>query len=201
MKPKVREAIVVEGRYDKAVLCGAVDAIVIETSGFRIFSNDEKLDLLRRLAETRGLILLTDSDGAGFLIRNHLKGRLPGGRVKQAYIPEIAGKERRKRQYSADGLIGVEGMDSEVIIKALLDAGATIENRDAMPAKTERQVTKTDLFADGLSGGENSNQKRSALLKELSLPSRLNANALVDIINALYGYDLYKKAVEKINEW
>ena len=182
---KVREVIVVEGRYDKNTLSQTVDATILSTEGFAVFHNSEKLALLRRLAEERGLILLTDSDGAGFVIRNYLKGALPKDRVKQAYIPDIDGKERRKRAPGKEGKLGVEGMRPEVLLEALRKAGATFEDGDAEPEKGE-PITKADLFALGLTGGKDSAEKRRTLLKRLALPEHLTTNALLEVLNLLY---------------
>jgi len=182
---RVREVIVVEGRYDKNAVCQAVDAVVIETAGFGIFSAGDKAALLRRLAAERGVIVLTDSDGAGFLIRNHLKGILPEGAVKHAYIPDVYGREKRKSAPSKEGKLGVEGMTKEVILAALERAGATFEDgerdRRAGPA-----LTKSDLYELGLSGRADSAAKRRALAKRLALPERITANALLEVLNALY---------------
>lgn len=185
-KLKIKEAIVVEGRYDKNTLSQVVDAVIIETSGFGIFSDKEKLKLLRDIAQKRGLIIFTDSDGAGFMIRNHIKGSVDNDRIKQAYIPDIMGKEKRKRTGSKEGKLGVEGMKPAVIRDALIRAGATVENTDAVQAKQGKDITKTDLFCMGLSGGEGSAVKRAKLIKALELPERLSADALLDVLNALY---------------
>lgn len=185
-KLKIKEAIVVEGRYDKNTLSQVVDAVIIETSGFGIFSNKEKLKLLRDIAEKRGLIVFTDSDSAGFMIRNHIKGAVDPDKVKQAYIPDIMGKEKRKRNASKEGKLGVEGMRPEVIRQALVRAGATIEGEDNPNVINIQPVTKTDFFCMGLSGGAGSAGKRQKLIKALGLPERLSADALLDIINALY---------------
>lgn len=182
---KVREVIVVEGRYDKNTLSQTVDATILSTEGFAVFHNSEKLALLRRLAEERGLILLTDSDGAGFVIRNYLKGALPKDRVKQAYIPDIDGKERRKRTSGKEGKLGVEGMRPEVLLEALRQAGATFEDGAAVPEKGE-PITKADLYALGLTGGKDSAERRRALLKRLALPEHLTTNALLEVLNLLY---------------
>ena len=175
-----------EGRYDKNTLLQAVDATVLETGGFAIFHDREKRELLRRLARSRGLIVLTDSDGAGFVIRNYLKGALPGENVRQAYIPDIPGKERRKRAAGKEGKLGVEGMRPEVLLAALERAGATFEDG---PERLEHgaPLTKADLYALGLSGGPDSALRRRQLLKQLELPERLTANGLLDVLNALYG--------------
>ncbi len=181
----IKEAIVVEGRYDKNTLSQLVDTVILETAGFGIFKDKEKLSLLRKIGEKRGLIILTDSDGAGFVIRNYLKGALPQDQVKHAYVPDLFGKEKRKRKPGKEGKLGVEGMRPEVLEKALRRAGATIlegeTRRDAPPP-----LTKADLFACGLSGGERSKEKRQALLKKLDLPQHLTPNAMLPVLSALY---------------
>ena len=182
MKQKIREVIVVEGRYDKNTLLQVVDATVVETGGFGVFNDKEKLAFLRRLAEKRGLILLTDSDGAGFVIRNYLKGALPKEHIKQAYIPDICGKERRKSKAGKEGRLGVEGMNAEVLLETLRRCGATFEGEaSAVPAAA---ITKADMMEKGLVG-PNSAQKRQELLKKLQLPSHMTANALMDALNLL----------------
>ena len=180
----VKEVIVVEGRYDRNTLSQVFDAVIVETSGFGVFNDREKLALLRRLAEARGLVVLTDSDSAGFVIRNFLKGAIDPALVKQAYIPDIAGRERRKRAPSKEGKLGVEGMKPEVLIEALRRAGATLGGEE--PARRAGGITKATLYELGLSGGPGSAEKRRALLKELDLPEKLSANALLDVLNALY---------------
>ena len=180
----VKEVIVVEGRYDRNTLSQVFDAVIVETSGFGVFNDREKLALLRRLAEARGLVVLTDSDGAGVVIRNFLKGAIDPALVKQAYIPDIAGRERRKRAPSKEGKLGVEGMKPEVLIEALRRAGATLGGEE--PARRAGGITKATLYELGLSGGPGSAEKRRALLKELDLPEKLSANALLDVLNALY---------------
>ena len=183
---KVREVIVVEGRYDKNTLRQTVDAAVFPVGGFAVFNDREKLSLLRRLAEEQGLIVLTDSDGAGFVIRNYLKGTLPQDKVKQAYIPDFYGKERRKRKAGKEGKLGVEGMRPEVLLAALERAGATFEGEDA-PAPVREPLTKADLYELGLTGGPDSAEKRRALLRRLALPEHLSASAMLDALNLLYG--------------
>ena len=183
-KLKIKEAIIVEGRYDKNALSQVVDAVIIETSGFGVFSDREKLELIRSIAIKRGIIVLTDSDSAGFVIRNHIKGAVDKGLIRQAYIPEIPGRERRKRAASREGLLGVEGMSPEVLRKALVRAGATPETKE--DCGTGERIKKADLYAWGLSGGAQSAQKRRELLKKLELPQKLSADAFVDVLNALY---------------
>ena len=197
-KLKIKEAIVVEGRYDKNTLSQVVDAVIIETSGFGIFSNKEKLKLLRDIADKRGLIIFTDSDSAGFLIRNHIKGAVDTAKIKQAYIPDIMGKEKRKRSASKEGKLGVEGMQPEVIRQALTRAGATLKDDTAAAEKSGEPITKTDFFCMGLSGGAGSASKRAQIIKELELPEHLSADALLDILNALYTKEEFENLAIKI---
>ncbi len=180
---KVKEVIVVEGRYDKNTLSQIFDAVIIETSGFGIFSDGEKLTLLRRLAQKRGLVVLTDSDGAGFVIRNYLKGAIDPKLVKHAYIPDIKGRERRKSAPSKEGKLGVEGMRPEVLIEALRRSGATLSGESEVPHA--EPITKADMYARGLTGTPNSSERRSRLLKKLELPEKLSGNGLLDVLNAL----------------
>ena len=182
---KVREVIVVEGRYDKNTLSQVVDATIVTLGGFSVYNDREKLAFLRRLAEQRGLIVLTDSDGAGFVIRNYLKGALPRNQVKQAYIPDIHGKERRKRAPGKEGKLGVEGMKPAVLLEALGRAGATFEDEDTPPGRGE-PITKADLYILGLTGGADSAAKRRTLLKSLELPEHLTPNAMLEVLNLLY---------------
>lgn len=186
MMEKVLEVIVVEGRYDKNAVRQAVDAIVVETSGFGVFSDNEKIALLRKLAEKRGLIIMTDSDSAGFLIRGHLKGLLNAASIKHAYIPDIPGREKRKRTASKEGKLGVEGMSRETIIGALKRAGATFAEERAKPDSIGETITKTDLFELGLTGTPGSAERRRHVLKKLELPERLSSNGLLDVLSALY---------------
>ena len=195
----IQEAIVVEGRYDKNTLSQVVDAMIVETSGFGIFKDKEQLAFLRKLAEERGLIVLTDSDGAGFVIRNFLKGSIPQDRVKQAYIPDRYGKERRKRQPGKEGKLGVEGMRPEVLVEALRKAGATFLEKSGEDRPAGRRVTKADLMMDGLAGGPGAAEKRKALLNALDLPEHLTANALLDVLDRMYGYDAYRAAVDRLD--
>ena len=178
----VREAIVVEGRYDKNALSQVVDAVIIETSGFGIFNDAEKRKLLQTMAEARGLIVLTDSDGAGFVIRNYIKGCVDPKLVKHAYIPDIYGKERRKSAPSREGKLGVEGMKPQVLLDALIRAGVTFDDEENK--KTAPRISKADMYARGLSGREGSAEKRARLIKQLGLPERLTADGLLDVLNA-----------------
>ena len=195
---KVREVIVVEGRYDKNALSQVVDATIITLGGFAVFNDREKLSFLRRLAEERGLIVLTDSDGAGFVIRNYLKGALPKDQVKQAYIPDIHGKERRKRAPGKEGKLGVEGMSPAVLLRALERAGATFEDGEA-PAGRGRPITKADLMELGLAG-PGSTARRAALLHALDLPERLTANGLLEALNLLYTREAFFHWLENRGE-
>ena len=181
-KPRIEEVIVVEGRYDRNMLLPVVDATVVETGGFSVFNDREKLAFLRKLAQKRGLILLTDSDGAGFVIRNYLKGAIPREQVKQAYIPDIPGKERRKRKAGKEGKLGVEGMTPEILLQALRRGGATFAGEAAPSAAVP--ITKADLLDRGLIG-PGSAQKRQQLLKNLELPEHLTPNALLETLNLL----------------
>ncbi len=183
-KLKIKEAIVVEGRYDKAALSNIVDTVIVDTAGFGVFSDGEKLALLRRLAQARGLIVLTDSDGGGFLIRNFLKSAIDPGLVKHAYIPDVPGKERRKKSPSKEGLLGVEGMSPEILEAALRRAGATIDG-EAPGAGCVPPLTKAELYELGLAGRPDSAARRAALQKALDLPAGLTANALLDVLNVL----------------
>lgn len=178
----VREVIVVEGRYDKNALSQVVDAVIIETSGFGIFNDAEKRKLLQTMAEARGLIVLTDSDGAGFVIRNYIKGCVDPKLVKHAYIPDIYGKERRKSAPSREGKLGVEGMKPQVLLDALIRAGATFDDEENK--KTAPRISKADMYARGLSGRAGSAEKRTQLIKQLGLPERLTADGLLDVLNA-----------------
>ena len=180
---KVREVIVVEGRYDKNTLSQIVDATILETRGFGIMKDKAMQNLLRRTAEARGLILLTDSDGAGFVIRNYLKRVIPPKHLKQAYIPDIPGKERRKAAPGKEGKLGVEGMKPEVLLQALRRAGATFEG--GTESKSCGELSKTDLYDLGLSGRPDSARKRAALLRSLDLPEHMSANAMLQALNLL----------------
>ena len=194
---KIKEVIVVEGRYDKNTLAQVVDATVITLGGFSVFNDKEKLAFLRRLAEERGLIVLTDSDGAGFVIRNYRKGALPKDKVKQAYVPDIRGKERRKRHAGKEGKLGVEGMRPEVLLAALERAGATFLDGEGERLPVKEPITKADLFALGLTGGPDSAAKRQALLKRLDLPEHLTANGMLEALNLLYDRDALERAMQE----
>ena len=183
---RIKEAIVVEGRYDKNTLSQVVDTLILETAGFGIFKNPEQMALLRRAAQRRGLIVLTDSDGAGFLIRSRIRGSIPTSQVKHAYIPDIYGKERRKRRPGKEGKLGVEGMSPQVLEEVLRRAGATVLGDNWKEPLQEPPLTKADLMNAGLAGGPDSAARRQALLKELELPEHMSANALLSILNGCY---------------
>ena len=193
---RIREVIVVEGRYDKNALAQVVDAAVVTLGGFSVFHDKEKLRFLRRLADKRGLIILTDSDGAGFVIRNYLKGALPGVQIKQAYIPDIRGKERRKRRPGREGKLGVEGMRPEVLLESLRRCGATFLDAEPEPQADEAPITKADLFALGLSGGPDSAARRQALLRRLDLPEHLTANGMLEALNLMYSREELERLLE-----
>lgn len=184
---KIREAIVVEGRYDKNTLSQIVDTVIIQTDGFGIMKNKQQLKLLRSVAEKRGLIILTDSDGAGFVIRNRLKGAIPAQYVKHAYIPDIYGKERRKTSPGKEGKLGVEGMTPDVLCQCLQRAGATfLEEETTMQSNS---ISKQDLFDLGLSGSADSSKKRASLLRVLDLPEHMSTNAMLQTLNVLYSLE------------
>lgn len=189
MKPRVKEVIVVEGRYDKNALLQVVDATVVETGGFAVFNDREKLAFFRRLAEKQGLILLTDPDGAGFVIRNYLKGAIDPALVKQAYVPDVYGKEKRKRVGGKEGKLGVEGMPPEVLLDALRHAGATM---DGETQSRTAAITKADLLEKGLIG-PNSTQKRAELLRKLDLPQHLTPNAMLEALNLLMSREEWER--------
>ena len=190
---KIKEAIVVEGRYDRNTLRQIVDAPVFETNGFGIFKDNTQMNMLRIVAERRGLIVLTDSDGAGFLIRNHLKSAIPGKYLKHAYIPDVLGKEHRKTAPGKEGKLGVEGMRPEVILQALRDCGATFEDGEK---RAFGEITKQLFMELGLSGGPDSSRKRLELQKKLNLPEHMSANALLEALNLLISSEELKKLVE-----
>lgn len=197
---KIKEAIIVEGNYDKVKLSSIVDALILTTGGFGIFKNKEKLKLIRTLAEKNGIILLTDPDRAGFAIRNYIKQGIARDKIRHAFIPDIAGKERRKAAPSKEGLLGVEGMDKQVVLDALLKAGATVigGEEEMGQARSGRMLTKADLYADGFAGGADSAEKRRALLRRLGLPQRMSANMLLEVINTALGYETYCAAADAV---
>lgn len=190
---KIYQAILVEGRYDKNTLSQIVDAPILESSGFGIFKDKKQMDLLRQVAQKRGLIVFTDSDGAGFVIRNYIKSAIDSKYLLHAYIPDIPGKEKRKSAPGKEGKLGVEGMTPEIVLEALRRSGATFEGEESVDR--EQQITKLDLFELGLSGGPDSKAKRQALLKMLNLPEHMSSNAMLQTLNLLYTKDeLYSVA-------
>lgn len=196
---KIKQAVIVEGKYDKIKVSNILDTLIIETDGFGIFKDKNKQKLIRRLAETRGILILTDSDSAGFTIRSFLNGIVPQEQLVNVYIPDIFGKEKRKSEPSKEGKLGVEGVRSDVIIDALKKAGVKFDV-DAESSEKTQPVTKTDLFLDGLSGGKGSAEKRARFLKQLDLPEHLSANSMLKLINSFMDFDDYKREIQKLNE-
>ena len=194
---KIKEAIVVEGRYDKNTLSQIVDATIFQTDGFAVMNDEKNLNLLRRVAKEQGLIVFTDSDGAGFVIRNYLKSAIEPSYLKHAYIPDIYGKERRKAAPGKEGKLGVEGMKPQVILDCLKKAGATFEAGSTLSSKG---ITKQDLMELGLSGGPDSSLKRKTLLKHLDLPEHMSANAMLQAVNLLYTKEELKTLVDSVLE-
>lgn len=194
----VKEAIIVEGRYDKIKLSSIVSSPIIDTGGFRVFKDKEKQNLIKKVSAQRGLLVLTDSDSAGFVIRNFLKGIVPENELKHAYIPQLRGKEKRKAEASKEGLLGVEGMDEQIIVRAIQNSGATILNYDKKVKSGD--ITKSDLYELGLSGRENSAVLREKILKHLQLPSYLTTNAMLTALNCLYSLEELKELVENMNK-
>lgn len=194
---KLDKAVIVEGKYDKIKLSGFIDAVIIETDGFRIFSNSEKKALIRRLAETNGIIIMTDSDAAGFKIRNYIRNIAADGEIINVYIPDVFGKEKRKTEPSKEGKLGVEGISEEIIRDAMEKAGVYHTQTQNI---NKRQVFVTDLFEDGLTGTDNAKERKYKLLSILGLPSRISNTQLLKLINTFMSYDDYKKAVAEISD-
>ncbi len=192
-KIKLKYPVVVEGRYDKSTLSSIFDAVIITTGGFAVFNSDEKKSLIKKLGKG-GIILLTDSDGGGRQIRSYLHGILGAGCVHDAYIPKIEGKEKRKKTRSRAGLLGVEGVGKEALVKAL---SPYVDNGTAS-VKNEKTITKTDLYLDGLSGGDNSSERRAKLLLRLDLPDDMSASSMLEALNMLIDYDEYKAIIKEI---
>lgn len=192
---KIREVIVVEGKYDQNTLSQLVDATILQTRGFGIFKDRQMREYLRQTARKRGIIVLTDSDGAGFVIRNHLRGILPAEQVKHAYIPDVYGKERRKASPGKEGKLGVEGMRPEVLLEALKNAGATIEGETTEP---RGEITKLHLFDRGLTGGRESRERREKLLQMLHLPQHMSTNALLQALNVLMSYQEFCTVMDEL---
>jgi len=180
----IKEAVIVEGKYDKIKLSNFIDGLIITTEGFGVFKDKEKQQLIRHLAKVRGLLVLTDSDGAGFVIRSFLKGIVPPEQVKNAYIPDIFGKEKRKASPSKEGKLGVEGLSEEILSQAISRSGATCTITDSVQ-KSVDAITKADLFLLGLSGCDNAAENRDKLKKRLNLPQKLTPNSLLAVLNCL----------------
>ena len=197
----VKEAIIVEGKYDKIKLSSFIDGMIIETRGFRIFKDKEQMALIRKMADARGLLILTDSYSAGFLIRNYLKSCIAPDKIKHAYIPDVLGKEPRKTAYSKEGKLGVEGIEKQLLIRALEKAGVVV-NQETISENEEcvRQVTKQDFFEWGLTGRDDSNQKRKQVLKQLKLPEHLTPNAMIDAINSFMSYEEFLLEIQRFNQ-
>ncbi len=195
---KIKEAIIVEGTYDKIKLNQIIDATVIITGGFTIFKDKKKMEMIKTIAKKTGIVVLTDSDRAGFMIRNYIKQCVPAEYIKHAYIPEIEGVEKRKKVPGKEGLLGVEGVKNSYIIEAFRKAGCIIENTNKTK-EIGRKITKTDLYEDGLSGHSNSQELRKKLKTELNLPTKISTNALLDVLNTLYSYKEYKVMINKVN--
>ena len=192
---KLKEAVIVEGRYDKIKLKNLIDAPIIETNGFRIFNDKERRDMIRQIADRRGILIMTDSDGAGLVIRNFLNGAVDKAKIKHCYIPQLEGKEKRKEQKSKEGFLGVEGVPDEVVIEAIRKSGATVIGEEAA---STNEITKADLFKLGLTGTENSAQKRKKLLKKLNMPDYLSTNAMLTALNCLYSLEELKSVLNEI---
>lgn len=176
---KIREAVIVEGKYDKIKLSNFLDALIVETNGFGIYKDKERLAFIRRLAKERGIILLTDSDHSGFQIRNYIANGIPKDRIKHLYIPDIYGREKRKKEPSKEGKLGVEGISDDILIKLFQSIG--VECRSVLP---KDRITNYDLFSAGVSGSANASQKRKKLLRSLDLPEFLSVNSLLSYLNS-----------------
>lgn len=192
---KIDQAIIVEGKYDKIKLSSVVDGIIIVTNGFRIFKDKEKLELIRYYARTTGIIILTDSDSAGRKIRGYIKGAVHDGSIKNVYIPDIFGKEKRKDKPSAEGKLGVEGIDSDILIKAFEKAGITASESDSV-----HDITNMTLFENGLSGGQNSKLLRERLQMKLGLPSLMSSASLIEVLNTMMNGEELAEEVRLIKE-
>ena len=191
---KLKEVVIVEGKYDKIKLSQILDALIIDVGGFNIFKNKEKIQMIKKLADKNGVLILTDSDHAGFMIRNYLNGIIPQGKIKHAYIPDIIGKEKRKKTYSKERKLGVEGVDDKII----LDAINKVSLKEEEKTNNIKEITKMDFYEDELSGRDNSSDKRKKLLKKLNLPENLSQNALIKVLNKTISYDEYKRVVEEL---
>ncbi|MBE6875515.1 MAG: DUF4093 domain-containing protein [Ruminococcus sp.] len=192
---QIKQAIIVEGKYDKIKLSSLVKAVIIQTNGFGIYKNQELLELIRYYAKTTGILILTDSDRAGFQIRNYIRGAVPDGEIKNIYIPDVFGKERRKVKPSAEGKLGVEGMDAEILREAFRKAGVLTEEKPL-----SEPITKTDLYLAGFSGIPNSAERRRAFQKELGLPTNLSASAFLEVLNSMMSREEFLQKTESPKE-
>lgn len=200
---KIKRAVIVEGKYDKIKLSTILDTLIIETNGFDIFSDKQRMELIRSVAKLRGIIIMTDSDAAGFMIRNHIGGNLPKNQVTHVYVPEILGKEKRKAEPSKEGKLGVEGIPKNLLIESLKRAGIKFEddqNKIEESASSIKAITKMDLYNDNLSGTPGSKQRLEQFKRIVNLPAHISKNALVDVLNVIMTYDEYKAAVQRLND-
>jgi len=190
----IEQAVIVEGKYDKIKLESIIDAVIIQTNGFAVFKDSEKMVLIKHFAHTNGIIILTDSDAAGFKIRNYLKGTIENDKITNVYIPDIFGKEKRKIKPSKEGKLGVEGINKDIIVNAFIKAGIIFSDK----IKTENAISRLDLYNDGFSGTENSSENRRILLKYLNLPELLTTSSLLEVLNSMFTYEEYKNTIQKI---
>lgn len=197
---KLKQAVIVEGKYDKIKLSSIIDSLIITTDGFGVFKNSEKSALIKELAEKQGVIILTDSDSAGFKIRNYIKNITGKGKIINVYIPDIFGKEKRKAAASKEGKLGVEGVPNDIIIAALEKAGVTAaKNEDNNKDTNKNEITRIMLYEDGFMGKDGSSERRKKLLKALSLPEMLSTNGLLEVLNTMFSLEEYESAANKIN--
>ena len=194
---KIKQAVIVEGRYDKIRLSNIIDAVIVPVNGFSVFKDRETAELIKTLARKNGIVILTDSDSAGFRIRTKIREIARGCEVINVYIPDLKGKEKRKREPSKEGLLGVEGIDDKTLVEAFRKAGVFAESSDEQKTAP---ITKADLFDLGIIGGENSHLKRKALQKALGLPERLSANLLLEILNVMYTREEFLKAIKAVSD-
>ncbi|MBQ4120315.1 MAG: DUF4093 domain-containing protein [Clostridia bacterium] len=188
---KLKMPVIVEGKYDKITLENVIDTLIIPTNGFSIFKDKEKCELIRTFAQTNGIIVLTDSDSAGNMIRAHIKNICGGGKVYNVYVPQLKGKEKRKNAPSKEGFLGVEGISRDILCEAFLKSGVTVENI----TQKSKPITKTDMFLFGLSGNHDAASNRKILLKHLNLPENLSPNAMLSVVNTMFSYEEFEKAV------
>lgn len=192
---KITQAIVVEGKYDKIKLSSILDAVIVVTNGYGVFKDKEKLAIIRYYAKTSGIIIATDSDSAGFIIRNFLKGAIVGGKITNVYIPDILGKEKRKTAPSKEGKLGVEGIEAGILLDAFKKSGVFLQENDGSISENLQKITKMDLYEDGFSGGKDSSAKRQVLLRKLRLPELLTTGSMLEILNTMLNFNEYKKLV------